>query len=312
MSDTKERVDSNSNANAANRSKIEDLKQEFKSLGEALKGVASDVSGVDSKVDANARRLDDLNDKFGALSEKLAKALGGSDNKEDIEALTTQTKEVAVRVSEALGTSEENGRKIDDLRDSVDNRFDDVDSKLGDISSQLGDQVTNVSADLSTAVTELKEVIKEVSTNSDSKLADTVKDLKNDFNKQFNDLKSQHETETNALLEKLDEVTTALKTLSEQSSEQIAVLKDKLGGLGGQLGTVINKIDLLGQGQVMSHRSIGLFNAAAKVGDGALDKLIGLVGPGSTGNQLRSAQSRLHSLSARFGGAAAGGLNLLA
>jgi hypothetical protein len=101
--------------------------------------------------------------------------------------------------------------------------------------------------------------------------------------------------------------------LSEQSAEQISLLKDQLGGLGGQLGTIIGKLDLLGGGQNLSLRSIGLFSIAAKAGDGALDKLIGIIGQNGTGDQLRSVQSRLQSVSGRFGGGQfANGLNLLA
>ncbi|MBC8351381.1 MAG: hypothetical protein H8E66_05310 [Planctomycetes bacterium] len=489
LSGVKSSVDNNTRATRANGDKIDRLAKEFSSVGDALKGVASKVSGVDAKADANGKKLDDLNTKFGELSDKLSSTLEGGGDKEAIKALTKQTKEVADQVGKALGKSQENGRKvddlgakfdsfagdankqieglgtkiddavttvgkrldvtdenvnqkfedvsdkvdqsnrdsairdkglsdkidnvqsdltdrlgntdkkidnlsdkvdahsketngriddlgkkvntriddlegkvddrfdktdqkiddlgsavddrldktdqkiddlgnavddrldktdqkIDDLESSVNDRFDDVDSKLNDIGDQLGDQVNDVSEDLTTAITELKEVIKEVEVSNDSQLSATVKDLKDDFNKQFNDLKAQHEAESNALLEKLDEVTTALKTLSEQSTEQIAVLNDKLGGLGGQLGAVINKLDLLGQGQGLSHRSLGLFNAAAKVGNGALDKLIGVVGAGNTGNKLRGVQSRLNSVSARFGGGNGGlgsnGLNLLA
>lgn len=293
----------------ASSKKVEELGDKFDSLRAE---VGAKVSEVAKKVDDLGNRLDvrdgEIEKQFQQVDEKIDDL--GTKTSDRLDATDKKIDDLGGQVNDRLDQTDQ---KIDELGDSVDDRFNNVDDKLNDINDKLGEQVTNVSVDLSTAVTELKEVIKEVGANNDSKLTDTVKDLKKDFNKQFDDLKSQHEAQTNALLEKLDEVTTALKTLSEQSSEQISVLKDKLGGLGGQLGTVINKIDLLGQGQVMSHRSIGLFNAAAKVGDGALDKLIGLVGPGNTGNQLRSAQSRLQSVSARFGGGqAAGGVNLLA
>lgn len=150
-------------------------------------------------------------------------------------------------------------------------------------------------------------------TKISTQLSDTVKVLKNEFNKQFADLKAQHESETNALLEKLNEVTEQLKTLSEQSVEQISVLKDQLGGLGGQLGTIIGKFDMLGKGQNLSLRMIGLFDVAAKAGDGALEKLIGILGSNNTGKELLSVQSRLQSVSSRIGSQQSlGGLNLLA
>jgi len=312
---------------------------------ETTKAVTKRLEGLSQKVDANGKKIDDLGGKFDSLQSNLGgkvdrvskevEELGSRFDLRDGESaeqfkqvnanIDQSNRDSAVRDKELAGKIDDVGNKqdanfketnnrIDDLEGKVNDRFDKVDSQLSDINDKLDNQVGNVANDLSTAVTQLKEVIKEVGANNDSKLTDTVKDLKKDFNKQFNDLKSQHEAETNALLEKLDEVTTALKTLSEQSSEQISVLKDKLGGLGGQLGVVINKIDLLGQGQNLSQRSLGLFNAAAKVGDGALDKLIGLVGPGGGGNQLRNVQSQLQAASARFGGNGQGaaGLSLLA
>ena len=312
---------------------------------ETTKAVTNKLDGLSQKVDANGKKIDDLGGKFDSLRSDLGgkvdrvskevAELGGRLDVRDGES-AKQFKQVNERIDNVSEKQDANfketnariddlgskvkdrfdstDKKIDDLGGRVDSRFDDVDSKLNDINDKLGGQVGDVANDLTEAVTELKDAIKDVGTNNDSKLTDAVKNLKTDFNKQFNDLKSQHEAETNALLSKLDEVTTALKTLSEQSSEQIAVLKDKLGGLGGQLGTVINKIDMLGQGQNLSQRSLGLFNAAAKVGDGALDKLIGLVGPGGGGNQLRNVQSRLQSVSARYGGSGQGaeGVSLLA
>lgn len=312
-------------------------KEEIEALAKHTKEVATRVDKALGNSEENGRKIDSLGSKFDifasdsdrqikVLSDKIddatvaiGKRLDVTDANvnqrfKDVNAKIDQSnREDAARDKALDDRFDQTDKKIDDLGKSVDNRFDNVDEKLNGIADKLGNEVTNVSVDLSKAVTELKEVIKEVGSSNDSKLTDTVKDLKKDFNKQFDDLKSQHEAQTNALLEKLDEVTMALKTLSEQSNEQIAVLKDKLGGLGGQLGTVINKIDMLGQGQAMSHRSLGLFTAAAKVGDGALEKLIGLVGTGNTGNQLRSAQSRLQSVSARFGGGqTTDGLNLLA
>ena len=224
------------------------------------------------------KRLDELDSKYSEVSRKLAAALGNRRSRAD---------------STALGS-----------------RFD---SQLNNFTNQLGDQLDDVVDDLSTAITELKEVVRQRTANNQAPYQDAVRVLKNDFNQQLSEPKAQHESETLAQLEKLNEVTEQLKNLSEQSSEQMSVFKDQLGGLGSQLGTIISKLDLLGKGQNVSLRTIGLFDVAAKAGNNALDKLIGIVGPNSTGNQLRSVQSRLQSVSARFGGGQpTSGLSLLA
>lgn len=279
--------------------RIDDLGSKVDSRFEDLEGnIGSQFDSTDTKIDdlgsAVNDRLDQTDQKIDDLGSTVDSRLDQSDRKID---------DLGTQVNDRLDKTDQ---KIDDLSNNVDD-------KLNDLSEKLGNQVNDVAGDLASAVKDLKDVIKDVDTQNDSQLSDTVKDLKDDFNKQFSDLKSQHEAESAALLAKLDEVTSALKTLSEQSSEQISVLKDKLGGLGGQLGTVINKIDLLSQGGGMSHRSLGLYNAAAKVGNGALDKLVGIVG-GKSGNQLRGVQSQLNAVSARYGGAGQGasGLSLLA
>lgn len=260
-------------------------------LGKKIDAVRSDLT--EGLRDTNAK-VDALGTKHGANSKETNRRIDDLEN----------------NVNDRFDSTD---KRIGDLGKRVDKRIDDVDNKLDDVSGKLGDKVDDLAEDLSTAVTGLKRAFKDVDSNKGTQLNDTVKDLKNSFNKQFYELKSQHEAETNALLEKLDEVTNQLKVLSERSAEQISVLKDQLGGLGGQLGVIIGKLDLLGGGQNLSLRSIGLFNLAANAGDGALDKLIGSIGKNSTGNQLRSVQSRLQSVSSRFGsGQPAAGLNLLA
>ncbi len=70
---------------------------------------------------------------------------------------------------------------------------------------------------------------------------------------------------------------------------------------------------MLGQGQNLSQRSLGLFNAAAVLATKVLDKLIGLVGPGGMAfncEMLSPASARFRSL--RGSGQGAEGVSLLA
>lgn len=314
-------------------------------LTEKFQNVASKLDSVADTASGNSKKLDDLGEKFKGVSESLGKAIAKTDaNSKQITELQQTTRAVSDKLDGLGSKVSANGKKIDDLgskfdslksdvkvtvdglsdkidnlEDKVDAGFDNLEDKIDSLGDQLGGDIDDVANDLKDAVNDLKDVIGDIDGQNDEALTKAVNKLKSDFNTQFDDLKKQNEKEQSALLSKLDEVTTELKVLSEQSAEQISLLKDQLGNLGSQLGTVIGKFDSLSQGGGLSLRSIGLFNAAAKVGGGALDKLIGVVGQGNNSSKmLKNLQFQLQSTTSRFGGNGsaggfgAGGLNLLA